>query len=145
MRLHSTPMVPYSLRAVSTARGGGVILIDGHVVGDPVWEQPSQVYALAFDPAGRRMAMGSFDGSLLVVNADTLEPEYQLALGDGVQSVAFSPSGEVLAAGTTAGEVLLFDAATGDSIGDRLPEQRDWVNSLAFAPDGDKLGRCERG
>ncbi len=112
---------------------------DGSVVGEPVLKQRSAVYAMAFDPSGERLAIGNFRGDVVVLSVESREPEFELTLGDGVQSVAFSPDGNVLAAGTVAGEVALFEASTGEVIGDRLPEQRDWVNSLAFDPEGTSL------
>ena len=74
-------------------------------------------------------------GAIVFIDGESGDPISTFRL----RGEAFSPDGNVLAAGTVAGEVALMEAGTGEPIGDRLPEQRDWVNSLAFDPEGTSL------
>src|SRR4029453_11951871 len=52
-----------------------------------------------------------------------------------VECVAFSPDGSTIAGGGENQKVILWDAATGAVLGE-LGGHADWVNALAFSPDG---------
>jgi WD40 repeat protein len=106
---------------------------------------PAGVSAIAFSPAGGKLASGSLDGSVKLWdtggsgNAVTLPG----SAGERVTAVAFSPNGELLAAGRAHGGSLLWHVAQPAAPPQTLCTGID-VRSVAFHPDG-KLLVCGGG
>ncbi len=94
--------------------------------------------ALAFHPAGRRLAVCTLAHSVNVFDVATGELDAEL-LGhlDAVACVAFSPGGKWIATGGDDRTVRLWDAATGEERGEA--ELDTQVKALAFTPDGRRL------
>jgi WD40 repeat protein/serine/threonine protein kinase len=94
---------------------------------------------VAFSPDGKTLASGSADGTVKFwdVVAGQLRTTLR-GLGGPVSAVAFSPDGNVLASGIVNGDVWLWDVATKQKRGQLSAEGHLW--SLAFAPDGKRLG-----
>jgi WD40 repeat protein len=118
------------------------------------------VQSVAFSPDGQTLASGGGDNSIILWDVSaTLNTGVASgkALGpplaehsDVVQSVVFSPDGRTLASGSRDGTILLWDVsaaldrglATGQPLGvakGRLAGHLDWVQSVAFSPDGQVL------
>ena len=115
-------------------------------VGHPLDGHTGQVYSVAFSPNGTTVATGSRDQAILLWDVESRE-----ALGppleghEGwVMGLAFSPDGRVLASASADGTILLWQVgefldgteASVRSIGPPVAGHGNWVNDVAFAPDG---------
>ena len=104
--------------------------------GVPLWAT-----GLAFSPDGTLLAVGSEDGSIVLIdpasgaNLRTLQGHSGIVVSRGL---AFSPDGALLASAGFDGSVRLWNAATGAQIAD-LSRHGLRVLSLAFSPDGQQL------
>ena len=107
-----------------------------------------EVSALAFNPAGDRLASASTDGTLKVWDMNTGQQAWSMKDPDEgrvnanrliVQKpfLAISPEGHTLAAGNLFGAIRLWDVNTGEQI-QTLESNIRW-RSLAFSPDGNVL------
>src|SRR6516165_5371341 len=112
------------------------------------------VYAVAFSPDGKTLAMGGacprVDGGCFLKLWDvqkekliggtkaTRESEVGSDLGEAVTSLAFSPDGKLLAAACADGKVRLFDGRTGKlkKLWDDDSARAAWI---VFSPDGKTL------
>jgi WD40 repeat protein len=132
--------------------------LDGHT---------GQVYAAAFSPDGRILATGSRDREIILWDVEGREAlGLPLEGHEGwILGLSFSPDGRMLASASADGTARLWDV-TGLGIGDRaqpgtkaaaakglrtgsgpvaeplcapLSGHSNWVNSVAFSPDGQLL------
>jgi WD40 repeat protein len=110
------------------------------------------VNCLAFSPDGKTLASGGnyVDPRLIVWDLSTRKPRHHMHFDIDVLSLAFSPDGETLAAGDGLSrgggggwEALIrsYKVSTGKLIRE-FPAHINSVQSLAFSPDGKKLGSC---
>jgi WD40 repeat protein len=106
----------------------------------PGWSSHSghqgSIRALAFSPAGRRLATGGDDGSILVHEVGQEEVK-KLGGPAPVCCLALSPDGASLAAGYHDSTLVIFDVAT-ESKRTTLACV-GLVKSIAFSPDGGTL------
>lgn len=132
-------------KTVVTAGLGGWTLWDIKT-GKPLWENASgsslgdSATGVAFSPEGKRVAVATMGGELLIgdVATKTRLRKQTVAAGQRLICVAWSDDGKWLA---TDGEslkdhqesVTLWDAETGQERF-RLPYRTRWTNSLAFLP-----------
>ncbi len=103
-----------------------------------VLDDPSRaVYSVAWSPDGTRLASGSDDGKLLLIDTAAWEVVREITTGYGaVWSVAWSPDGSRLATGSRDGYVRLWDAQTGEKI---VEFPGSPVFSVAWSPQGNLL------
>lgn len=105
------------------------------------------VYAVDFTPDGRWIVTGSFDNTLRLWNAKTLEHSGTFTGHDGlVLTVAVSPDGSRLASGSLDETIKLWDVpekpSAKESDGDGLSPAAELkghgerVGDVAFSPDG---------
>jgi hypothetical protein len=137
---------------------GEVRLFDART-GEPAGKLPGQVgrvTAVAFDPAGTRLAVTSGEpGQSGVVRVyrrgkdGRPDPAAVVALAahkDAVYALAFAPDGKRLATAGYERVVRLFalpDSATGPVLPAlSLTDHSDTVYGLAFSPDGKRLASC---
>jgi WD40 repeat protein len=104
------------------------------------------ISALAFDPAGRRLAIAALDGTVEVHDAATGKPIHQLLGPPSLTDVTFSPpNGRRLAAVGYDSSVVLWDGETGSEIltlpglTGRRPDDFAFDARVAFSPDGQWL------
>lgn len=95
----------------------------------------------AFSPDGKRLATGSWQGTVKLWNPETGELTGILTNATRVISLRFSPDGETLAVCSCIDSLWLYDVATGL----RRPAAHGhaaYVNDAAFSPDGNTLATC---
>ncbi|GAB2678908.1 hypothetical protein GCM10027088_67950 [Nocardia goodfellowii] len=124
-------------RVVSGSRDGSVRV--GSAV---VYKYGGPVSAVASSPDGRLLAMGSSDGTVLLI--DPSGPKVviaELQLGRSpVASIAFSPDGRRLAVSDETPTVTMWDISDRDQPRRfSLLGQATRVTALAFTPDGTRL------
>ncbi len=94
--------------------------------------------SLAFDPAGKVLAVASPDSTVYIWDVASQQVLHEIpGPGSRVAAVAFSPDGRYLAAGCDDHTVRLWDAATGQSLSVR--ELDTPVRAVRFSPDGQTL------
>jgi WD40 repeat protein len=106
----------------------------------------NQVTSVAFSPDGQRLASASADQTVKVWDAHT--GQEILTLRGGKIKVIYSPDGQRLASASAGGrdkqgealpgEVKVWDAQTGQEV-HTLRGHTNYVNSVAFSPDGQRL------
>lgn len=116
-----------------------------HVCRRP-FKHDGRVNAVAFAPDGTLLASGSLDGETKLWQVP--DCELSMTLGDKdenwVNALAFSPNGQILASAHKDGQIKLWDAGSGDLLpalsggGHPNPSAQDrpYVESIAFSPDG---------
>jgi WD40 repeat protein/transcriptional regulator with XRE-family HTH domain len=105
---------------------------------------PGQFYSVYYSPDGSRLAMGSLDGTVTVV--DTANGQELLSFAAHaavVADVAFSPDGKRLATSSDDKTVKVWDAATGQELL-TLSGQSDRVSAIVFSPDGKRLATASQ-
>jgi WD40 repeat protein/tetratricopeptide (TPR) repeat protein len=110
----------------------------------PPMPHTNYVRALAFQPDGKVLAAGDYNGLVRFWDTSTgREMGRPLPQGEIVMALAYSPDGKILAAGlahdhTGKPGTRLWDTTTGRPIGESLP-CANIVDRLAFRPDGRAL------
>ncbi len=102
-------------------------------------EVPSVVAAVAFDPAGTRVAAAQQDGSVQIFDAENGRSLVRFSANSGpLSDVAFSNNGNTIATGGEDGTVRLFSSETGteELV---LRGHRYLVTGVEFSEDGRKL------
>jgi WD40 repeat protein len=100
---------------------------------------PGTAHRLVFRPDGRRLALATTDGAVLVWDAATGKEILRRSHhGDSVAGLAYSPDGRFLASASWDRTVKLWDAATGRVI-HVLRGHNGPVHGVAFHPAGETL------
>ncbi len=100
---------------------------------------------LALSPDGRTLALGHSDGTVDLLDAQTLRRRRRLrALRGFVGAIAYSHDGRLLAVAGQRGQVTVWDARTLRPAG-KLSGLRTTVQTLAFSPDDQRLAVAELG
>jgi len=99
--------------------------------------------SVAFSSDSEWIVSGSDDGSVKIWSVDGVP--WTLGLRDergsyGVTSVAISPNRDLIASGSRNG-VKIWDTDTGTCVR-ALQGHSDWVNGVAFSPDGTHVASC---
>jgi WD40 repeat protein len=97
--------------------------------------------SLAYDGPGRRLAIGFFDGTAEIRDAETGEIERSFGAGSvTVMNVVFSPDGDLLATSGEDATIRVFDTQA-ESGAQRLALRGHelLVSGLDFSPDGKRL------
>ncbi|MBP0018796.1 MAG: WD40 repeat domain-containing protein [Cyanobacteria bacterium SBLK] len=95
------------------------------------------INTLTFTPDGGMLISGSRDRSIKLWRSGTGELLKTLESTGNVNAIAVHPSGVLLASGSRSG-IRLWDIETGEII-NTFTGYSDWVEALAFSPDGSIL------
>jgi len=102
------------------------------------FDQRGQLAQIAFDPAGDRLALGSWDNTVTVLNVATDRPALEL-VGDtrGVNGVTYSRSGRYIATTSVDDTMRVWNATTGQLM--QVDHDETNPDSPSFNPDGQIL------
>ncbi|GAB1528184.1 hypothetical protein RhiTH_011376 [Rhizoctonia solani] len=93
--------------------------------------------SVCFSPDGSMLASGSDDGTILVRDAQTGNPIYDVIKGHGgVTSVCFSPDGKHIPSGSWDRRTQMWDSGDGSLIPNSIKRHPRKVTCTAFSPDG---------
>ena len=92
---------------------------------------------IAFSPSGRMVASASFDGSILLWNADKGTVLHELERGHerSIKSLAFSQDDNLIVSACNDHTIGLWDTCSGKMLG-KLRGHTDWVRQAVISPDG---------
>jgi WD40 repeat protein/serine/threonine protein kinase len=128
-------------RLVSGSRDGSVRLWDA-TDGRELATVPGigDVRTVDFSPADQRVAVGTFGGHILMMDAsgDRLRQIVRHPPAVGVFSIRFSPDGTLLAIGTRGQGVKLWDAWSGEELR-VFRAHLGFATNVAFSPNGRRL------
>ena len=103
------------------------------------WRSPTGQYdinSVAFSPVGKRLAYGSTDGAVVIVNYESLQIEQTLRtalnIASKVDTVTFSPDGKMVAAGGPGNHIFIWNVETGEEVYQLQNNLR--IYSLSFNP-----------
>ena len=142
-RVYSVAFSPDGATLASGHRDGTVRLWDP-ASGQLKKTLKGQVSSVTFSPDGTTLAGGSWDDAILLWDVASGQIKKTLKghtddTDNWITSVAYSSDGTTLAGGTGGGwgatTILLWDVASGQ-VKKTLKGHTDWVNSVAFSPDG---------
>ena len=141
-------MMVFSLLGKCSIWGEGAL---GPFVWDPVSGRSRRsshpghrlsIRAEAFSPDGKTLATTSADGTIILWDAETLDPQGQLYGSAGeVTSVTFSPDGRTLASGGSDMLVRLWDLKSRAELA-TLKGHANSIAGVCFSPDGLTLATC---
>ncbi|KAJ3522097.1 hypothetical protein NMY22_g12034 [Coprinellus aureogranulatus] len=120
---------------------------------DPFTGHTDYVRSISFSPCGTRLASGSDDKTVRVWDVQSGQVVLAPFIHDrGVNTVAFSPDGSKIVSGSgdssafnlfrsyASGQVIqVWDAHNGSLLLGPLKGHSDWVQDVAFSPDGLKI------
>jgi WD40 repeat protein len=92
------------------------------------------VYEVAFSPDGTAIAIANLDAGLAIWDTTSLTERCRYA-DRSILTVAYHPDDEIIIAGSKNGELILLES-TNCTVQATFSEYSDFVNSVAFAPDG---------
>ena len=92
------------------------------------------VESVAYGPEGRRLLLGSWDGTAQIIDQASGSEPVRIRHGGFIHAVAFDHAGQLVATGGNDRIVRVWDAASGEPL--RTSEgHEDAVLSVAFSPD----------
>jgi WD40 repeat protein len=143
--------VQFSPRGNVLAAGadGGVIYLwslpDGILLGQIPVTPARAVYAVAFEPGGKRLFAVGYGEDLYVIDMASQTVVRRLACpAADMRAVAHAPQGSLLAAAGRDGVIRIWDLETYQVVTD-VAEHKRRVRGLQFSPSGDVLASADEG
>jgi WD40 repeat protein len=101
-------------------------------------EKHGKAQAIAFHPDGKTLAVGYFDGAIVLWDVARREPTgAPLKAGLSTDSLAFSPDGRhLLSASSSSDRVMMWDTTHRQLAPNRMPQFKSFVREVVFSPDG---------
>jgi WD40 repeat protein/DNA-binding MarR family transcriptional regulator len=111
-----------------------------HIYNTVFTETIASIFAIAFSPDGKTLAISDYRGTIQLLDSKTREKILIIneTIGYVVRGLVFSRDGKILASGSTNETIQLWDVTTGECL-KTLQGHNYWINSLAFNPDGQIL------
>ena len=144
---------PDAVHAVASAQGSGLVAAggdDGGVwvadlsaappAGKRILAAGSEIRALEWVDGGKRLAIGTLDGQVRLVEPSGGSPIVVSGPGAAVTSLAAGSRGTLLAVGTANGGVAIRPLAAGGTARTLKPGAAKPITSLLFLPDGRLVG-----
>jgi len=128
-KLIASAGVDRTLRVWSAVNGTDIMRMAGH---------KDKVLALAWSPNGKWLASGDSGETIRLWDATTGTLVRILNNNPAILALAWSPDSRWLAAGLADKTIEIFDASNGAAV-QTLVGHQDWVQSVAFSPDGTRL------
>lgn len=105
------------------------------------------ITVVAFNSKEDIFASGSYDGSIVLWDVNTLKPIGDPLKGsseDIIGGLSFSPDGKMLASSTNDKKIVLWDVNSRKPIGSPMIGKLTFMSSIVFSPDGNLLavGGC---
>ncbi|MCP4700906.1 MAG: PQQ-binding-like beta-propeller repeat protein, partial [Gammaproteobacteria bacterium] len=103
------------------------------------WKVAGEVWAMAVNPDGTRLASGGDDKNITLRDTETGEV-LRIFKGHegGISSLAFDPAGDVLASASDDNTVQVWDVKTGEQL-HMLTRHTEDVEKVIFSPDGRQM------
>jgi WD40 repeat protein len=96
--------------------------------------------SVSWDPTSRELAVGRFDGTVLILDAASLDDRAHLRGSRGpVWAAEWSPDGMRVATGSDDGAVRIWDTSHGDLVATYHVPDRSSVLAVDWSPDGRTL------
>ncbi|HOY57320.1 MAG TPA: protein kinase [Verrucomicrobiota bacterium] len=100
---------------------------------------PSNAEAVAFSPDSARIAIGTRDGSIRLLDAETGSEQVRRSAHTGtIYGLAFSPDSQLVASASGDTTVQVRDAHSGDLVCDPIAHET-FAMTVDFSPDGQRL------
>ncbi len=130
-----------TVRLWNVATGRQVPAFEFQNADNPVTETPFTTTGLAFSSDGDSLAVGSYDGSVFLLDARTGEQQRKLVGHESVivlRAIVFTPDDKNVISASFDGTIRTWDVATGNEIGQFEGHQLR-VSGLSITPDGRRL------
>ncbi|HSG43643.1 MAG TPA: TIR domain-containing protein [Anaerolineales bacterium] len=100
------------------------------------WQDDGIIFAVAYDPNGRYVAMGNEYGRIRFMSLETYEEVNSTEFEGGISGLDFNHDGERLGVSTYSGTAIIVDVETGDEILTLAGHGGVGVNDIDFSQDG---------
>jgi len=101
-------------------------------------ERKDMVQVVAYSPDDETIAVGGYDGKVVLLDSSTFDVLKELEIGDRyISAVAYSPSGNTIAVGGSDEKFVLLDGSTFEVL--KNLEIGNCIRAVAYSPDGNTI------
>ncbi len=120
------------VRVIPTLPGAAPYVLGRHTTA------ATQVWTVAFNPAGTKVVSGGDDGHAYIWDVSS-RSSIRLDPGGTVYGARFSPNGRSVATVGSDGDLRLWDTASGAPVGRPLKISDETLSSVGFSADGERV------